>query len=224
MEDDDEDSTGLHLWSLAGVLKAILVQYPGLYQSKSVLELGCGSNPVTLAIKATCDTTIVVADYQPKAIDRVRCLPDFIAASFIQAQVFDWSVDKLSQPVDVIVASEILYYAVDIDALFRCVYSMLKPSGIFILVSQQRGTVMRSMRDASIACHLSLHLYDIFAYEYQVLKSGIPLGSYPILAIMTHQIESLLICEYLQLSNFKLSVEDLINAEETPEEFVFPDL
>ena len=100
-----------------------------LESGSSVLELGCG-NGLPVAKKLTTEFTVTGVDVSGKQIERAR-------ANVPNAEFLASDMSKLDYPPDSFAGVIALYSIIHLPrelhaALFRSIYSWLKPGGIFL--------------------------------------------------------------------------------------------
>ena len=102
-------------------------------QDKKVLEVGCGTGIVTLAMADTAQT-VVATDYSEKMLDELRKKldkTDLTNVKLSKEDIFD-----INQPLnafDVIVAANVLHLVPDVERALKSMEKHLKNDGVLIV-------------------------------------------------------------------------------------------
>lgn len=91
-------------WGAGQALARWLLANPGRVAGKTVLDFGCGSGVVAIAA-AIAGAQAIACDLDPQALDAAR---ENARANGVQLQYLD-DLHKLAQPVDLLLAADILY-------------------------------------------------------------------------------------------------------------------
>jgi hypothetical protein len=170
------DETGLIVWTLSALLRAwAAAQGPAwAARSASVAELGCGVNPVLLGLAAADGrgaARVLATDYSAAAVARVEASP---AAALcrargwpLEAAVLDWASPPAPRDAgafDVLLASEVLYYQVDVRQLMHAFAALMRrPAGFGVMASFSRGTSLKQLVQAGQENGLAVRVLDIHA-------------------------------------------------------------
>jgi len=188
-----KDATGMTDWSLSLLMRCFLAELaPGWSQQGFNLgELGCGACPVLLfsfpplvSRDLNGKSEIVLFDYNSDAVAEVNKSEDLLACTklgwTVLAKVLDWSKPIESEYdgfFDVIIGSEILYYATDLSEILNAVKFMMKKNGVFILISSLRGTGLDDILNAAEEAKMSVAFLDIHLAK-QALQSSAMVNGY----------------------------------------------
>lgn len=114
----DGDPSWAHVWPSAAALGALLAGRPQLVEDKRVAELGAGLGLCGLVSAAVGARTVLLLDREPRALHCAvasaelgkLAVQEVGAACGVQAAVYDWDAPQsFGEPVDVILAAEVLY-------------------------------------------------------------------------------------------------------------------
>lgn len=144
-EQPKSDITGLHDWSGVALLGTFILRVASLIRGQRVLELGCGGSGAGLvaASSRVAASGVVLSDYSEEVLALARhnvCLQPPDAMKRLQVRRLDWDAPPKDLGLfDVVIGSELLYYAVNEVSLLRCAQMHLKPGGVFVLFSVVRS-------------------------------------------------------------------------------------
>eukprot|EP00118_Oscarella_pearsei_P001154 m.311870 g.311870 ORF g.311870 m.311870 type:complete len:224 (+) comp167494_c0_seq1:2-673(+) len=136
--------TGCVVWDaalvLSGCVKELGRRKPGFWQNKCVIELGAGTGAVGL-VAATCGASCILTDltqFIPLIqfnIDANRA----VLKGSAKAEVLEWgNVFRMPEHVDVLLMSDIVYYAESLDPLIKTVNSLCGPDTIVLMSYEER--------------------------------------------------------------------------------------
>ncbi|GBG24304.1 Hypothetical Protein FCC1311_005222 [Hondaea fermentalgiana] len=239
-----DDDTGLAAWSLTQLATALAGRLAPLCSGRAVCELGCGVQPAALPlVRATAQKNtsgpsnltssgescepprrLLLTDVNVAALEQLGAKVRELEAPFAEVASLDWAddaaLDRLQGAFDLVLASEVLYYNVDLDALMRAGATILdRHHGMWIFCSFLRGTSLRALRDAAHRQGLAFRLLDIFRVNQDLLQSPAQVEGYAALAVLhAHELPNpLLLWKPSGLAPFEISLDDAI-AEEDEEE------
>ncbi|MFH7025301.1 MAG: class I SAM-dependent methyltransferase [Heteroscytonema crispum UTEX LB 1556] len=141
------------VWQYGEDLLQLLNPKPG----ESILDLGCGTGQLTEKI-ALSGAQVMGIDYAPAMIEKAR--QNYPQLQFDVADGRNFQVEKL---LDAVFSNAALHWVPEADAVIRCIYQALKPSGRFVAEFGGKGNVQ------AIATALS--------YALEII--GIPQASTP---------------------------------------------
>lgn len=125
------------LWPAATALSCHLAErYPDLH-GQSLLELGCGAGLPSI-VAAKLGATVTAADFHPlnhpyfEANARRNGVPQ------IRYRTMDWRHPPDGCAYDMIIGSDLLYEAPQIQSLSACIHNLLTPGGTAVLADPGR--------------------------------------------------------------------------------------
>ncbi len=109
------------------------------WEGEAVLELGCGTGLVGLAL-AAAGGCVTQSDLFPEAVEAARRNAALNGLSNVRHLAADWRLWPLRQQWPVIVASDVLYERHAHGALLAVIQQSLQPGGVVYLGDPQRVT------------------------------------------------------------------------------------
>lgn len=131
------------LWPSAMALAAHLAEVYPVMKGKRLLELGCGSGLPSL-LAARLGATVTATDFHPQnqfyfeANARRNIVPE------ITYLTMDWREPPPGNTYDLIIGSDLLYEAQQIETLSRCIAALLAPGGTAILADPGRKHIQEA--------------------------------------------------------------------------------
>lgn len=119
------------LWH-SGIGLAEYLLASGVCQGKSVLELGCGLGLPGLAA-ARSGGKVVLTDYLPEALEVARLIWKMNMPDEPTLQLLDWRQPDPSLASDVLLASDVIYEARNMEPLLHAFDTLLNPGGTIVL-------------------------------------------------------------------------------------------
>jgi len=115
-------------------------------QDKSVLELGCGLGLAGI-VAAAAGAHVRVSDYEPDALifaqyNALKNLPQHVVDSRVEFCLLDWRTDQEPEPVDVIIAADVVYEQKSFVPILDFVRRALKKDGWAVFTDPDRSTGM----------------------------------------------------------------------------------
>ena len=126
------------MWEASGVLASYLAGLPP-DPLKSILEIGCGLGMVGIAA-AKAGHRMTMTELNPDALNFTRANALANSCPEIAIEQLDWNNPQLEGRFDMIVGSETVYKAEDIDGLEAMFNRYLNPGGTIILAEGVRRT------------------------------------------------------------------------------------
>jgi len=126
------------LWPSALALARHLAAWPGRLSGKTVVELGCGLGLPSL-VAASRGARVLATDFHPhneRFLRRNAALNDL---PLITYQVVDWNAPPPGLIADLIIGSDLLYEARNVEPLVRCAAALCGPGGIILLADPGRN-------------------------------------------------------------------------------------
>ena len=162
---DDYMPYWAELWPAARMLAKILVKEP-LPESGTALELGCGLGLAGI-VALSRGLDVVFSDYDATALkvaaDNAR-LNGFTSFRTLQ---LDWREPPADLRVSLILGSDLIYEARNVDPVIACIGAVLLPGGQALITDQNRIPA-EAFQNALSAAGLS--------FTMQVVKAGQPGG------------------------------------------------
>ena len=145
-------STGLMVWEGAKALSSLVLSCADCFESKQVVELGCGCAPLcSIALGLVGAKTILATDGNP---DALKMFQQNVAANRsssewwerIQTKVLPWDDSAASgdsQHFDIVLASDVLYIEDAIPSLFQQAARLLAqtPGSFFLICYTPRRAI-----------------------------------------------------------------------------------
>jgi predicted nicotinamide N-methyase len=126
------------IWEASGVLASYLVSLPP-DPMKTMLEIGCGLGMVGIAA-AKAGHRITMTELNPDALNFARANAMANGCQEVVIERLDWNAPQLEDRFDMIVGSETVYKAEDIEGLEALFDRYLNPGGTIILAEGVRRT------------------------------------------------------------------------------------
>lgn len=218
-DDQDADKIRMDLDKIADESPNVAVDS----RSKAALE---GSGP----------RRVVLTDVNEEALARLSSSLEASGrlGAGVEVQALDWAdlqaLEKLEAAFDLVLASEVLYYNVDVACLMNAGAKLLKKShGVWILCSFLRGTSLRELRQKAAESGLHMRLLDIFRVNEEMLQGPAQVEGYAVLCAMHAVPETKLgsysagdeldfdrpwLWETLGLAPYEISLEEAITGED----------
>ncbi len=102
-------------WASGQVLAAYIRDHPELCKDKVVLDLGAGSGVVGIAAAKAGAARVIACDLDPNALDACRVNAELNSVSMVLLP----DLEDLEEPVDLIIAADVLYDRENLEWLDR---------------------------------------------------------------------------------------------------------
>jgi hypothetical protein len=186
---NETDSTGKRLYAGAHVAIRSFLKLKDLFQSQSVIEIGCGTGVVGCILGKYCQiTNLILTDGNEETLNITRqnlqhfYPEDSYETNQKKAMVLYW--EKLMNPIespsstiisilqqsnsgkpfDIVIGCELMYYTTDISTMMSTVLALTEGNGLFFHV--------HLFRRNSLATELIEYLqqYDWITYEANIIN------------------------------------------------------
>jgi ETFB lysine methyltransferase len=127
------------LWPSALALTEYILESPGIFSSKDVLELGCGLGLTTMALALTNPKSLLASDYERAALESTE--KNFVLnkiSKHLKVMLLDWRTARLEKRFEVIVASDVVYEERFFQPLIDLFTNYLSDQGRVILAEPNR--------------------------------------------------------------------------------------
>jgi 2-polyprenyl-3-methyl-5-hydroxy-6-metoxy-1,4-benzoquinol methylase len=131
---------GFKLWDCTVDLASYLAEHQPMFQSKRVLELGCGHGLLGILAHKLGASEVCLQDYNQDVIQQLT--KQTVALNCDQGTPFsylcgDWTALKCTeQPFDIILGSELIYNEHNYSKLLACIQEFMAPSGVALLANK----------------------------------------------------------------------------------------
>ncbi|MDX2246490.1 MAG: 50S ribosomal protein L11 methyltransferase [Bacteroidia bacterium] len=119
------------LWH-SGIGLADYLLDSGICKGKTVLEIGCGLGLPGIAA-ARSGGQVLMTDYLPEALEVTRLIWKMNIPIEPRLEVLDWRYPDPAMASDILLASDVVYEARNIEPLLEAFDVLLKPGGTIIL-------------------------------------------------------------------------------------------
>lgn len=217
------DDTGLRPWNLGefvrGLLHALFTKFMRWDGGNTdLIELGCGIRPC-----AKPGPKVVVSDYNANVIQRLQ-------EKYNHALVLDWSKgleadqEWLRNRFDLVLACEVLYYAVDERDLLGMAKCLLKPeTGIMLLVSYLRTIQAESLCTIGEELGLVIRVLDIHRINEELLDGNFDVSGYCICASIHHKALNMEdqnnMLSKAGLMEYEIGIDELVDSDSDEDPF-----
>ena len=137
----------------------IVLTLPEFSSFQTMLDLGGGPGLVGMAIVDAHPTmTGVIFDLPPVARETKKYIQEYEMEERIDVLGGDFNCDSIGGGYDLVLASGVLQFAVDIDAVVKKVYDALNPRGVFVSLYPFGHTHERTKPESIVLSLLSMAL------------------------------------------------------------------
>lgn len=109
------------------------------YESKKILDLGCGTGDLTRKLHSYNFTNIIGADSSKVAISTAKSRNTKDAIDYIDIDLESLFSRKLNTKFDVIICKDTLAFITEKDMFYEQVKKCMKDDGVFIIISPLRS-------------------------------------------------------------------------------------
>ncbi|MCB1646775.1 MAG: 50S ribosomal protein L11 methyltransferase [Pseudomonadales bacterium] len=102
-------------WASGQVLARYIISHPDTFKGRTVLDFGAGSGVVAVAAAKAGAARVIACDIDPLALDACRANAEL---NKVEIHLLD-DIDRLAEPVDMIIAADVLYDRDNISWLDR---------------------------------------------------------------------------------------------------------
>jgi len=164
------------LWPSAVALAQYLLKLPQQLSGKSVIELGCGLGLPSL-VAASRGAQVVATDFHPHNEQFIRRNIQLNNLTAVTYRTLDWKEPPCNLHGDLILGSDLLYEARNIQPLVKCAAALCATQGSIILADPGREHLQSAVLGLrEFGFQETLHIVDdIFIIEF--LKTHEKAGS-----------------------------------------------
>jgi len=126
------------LWPSARALSHYILDHASIFNSRNILELGCGLGLTTLTLAETNPASLLATDYEQDALNHTAMNFNLNKMNPPDFALLDWRTPKLQKKFDVIVASDVAYEERFFQPLLNIFKEYLAINGVIILAEPNR--------------------------------------------------------------------------------------
>lgn len=155
------------LWPSAMALAKHVLSWRRRLTGTMAIELGCGLGLPSL-VAASRGARVLATDFHPHNepfLRRNSALNDLAGIAY---RLLDWNAPPAELRADIVIGSDLVYEARNVEPLVRCADALCGPQGLVVLADPGRQHLQRAvlrMRDMGFEDSLSV-VDDIFIVEF----------------------------------------------------------